>query len=90
MVEMQRRRLLLAFVEVLAERGLEDARVGRVCSRAGVSRRTFYDLFEDRETCFLAVVDDALRRISQIVLPVYRGKSHGPKRDIAWRERWVA
>jgi AcrR family transcriptional regulator len=78
--EMQRRRLLLAFTEVLSEDGLEDARVGRVCARAGVSRRTFYDLFDDREACFLAVLDSAVERISQRVLPVFT-------REGRWRER---
>jgi AcrR family transcriptional regulator len=70
--EMQQRRLLLAFTEVLAEMGLMDTGVGRVCKRAGVSRRTFYDLFDDRETCFLAAFDTAVRRISQSVIPAYR------------------
>ncbi|HTA14841.1 MAG TPA: TetR family transcriptional regulator [Solirubrobacteraceae bacterium] len=79
--EMQRRRLLLAFAEVLAEGGLEDAGVGRVCKRAGVSRRTFYDLFEDREACFLAVVDVAIERVSQSVLSAYEQES------LRWRER---
>ncbi|MFZ1153664.1 MAG: TetR family transcriptional regulator [Solirubrobacteraceae bacterium] len=78
--EMQRRRLLLAFAEVLAESGLEDTGVGRVCKRAGVSRRTFYDLFEDREACFVAVVDVTTERISQSALPVYTGNGR-------WRER---
>jgi AcrR family transcriptional regulator len=77
---MQRRRLLLAFIEVLAEGGLENARVGLVCKRAGVSRRTFYDLFEDREACFVAVLDDVVQRISRCVLPVYTQKGN-------WRER---
>ncbi len=79
-IEMQRRRLLLAFTEVLAESGLEDAGVGRVCKRAGVSRRTFYDLFEDREACFLAVLDGAIGRISQSILPAYT-------REGCWAER---
>ncbi len=78
--EMQRRRLLLAFTEVLAENGLEDAGVGRVCKRAGVSRRTFYDLFDDREACFLAVLHSGVERISERVLPAYTGK-------VRWRER---
>lgn len=78
--EMQRRRLLLAFTEVLAEDGLEDAGIGRVCKRAGVSRRTFYDLFEDREACFLAVLENAVERISQSVLPAY-------ERNGRWRDR---
>ena len=84
--EMQRRRLLLAFTEVLAENGLEDAGVGRVCKRAGVSRRTFYDLFDDREACFAAVLDNAVQRISPLVLGAYeqKGEVRGARR---WRER---
>ncbi|MGA9877057.1 MAG: TetR/AcrR family transcriptional regulator [Solirubrobacteraceae bacterium] len=79
-VEMQRRRLLLAFTDVLAEQGLEDASVGRVCKRAGVSRRTFYDLFRDREACFAATVDNAVERLSRSVLPAH-------EHDGPWRER---
>jgi AcrR family transcriptional regulator len=77
---MQRRRLLLAFAEVVAEHGLEGAGVGRVCKRAGVSRRTFYDLFDDREACFLAVLEDAIERLSQRVRPACASQSR-------WRER---
>jgi AcrR family transcriptional regulator len=65
---MQRRRLLLAVVELVAEEGLEGASVGRVCKRAGVSRRTFYELFDDREACFLAAFDAAVERVSESVL----------------------
>ncbi len=79
-VEMQRRRLLLAFAESLAEDGLEGVGVGRICKRAGVSRRTFYDLFSDREACFLAVLDETVERVSQSVLAA---RSHEGR----WRER---
>ena len=78
--EMQRRRLLLAFTEVLAENGLGDTTVGRVCQRAGVSRRTFYDLFEHREACFLAVLDSNVQGFSEIVVPAYTKKGR-------WTER---
>jgi AcrR family transcriptional regulator len=55
--------------------------VARVTSRAGVSRRTFYEQFEDREDCFLALFDDALDRVTEVV----RGASEaGGDR---WRER---
>jgi AcrR family transcriptional regulator len=39
--------------------------------RAGVSRRTFYELFGDREACLLAAFDDALARASRYVLDAY-------------------
>jgi AcrR family transcriptional regulator len=69
--EMQRRRLLLAIGELLAEGGVEAAIVGPICKRAGVSRRTFYEVFEDREECLLAAFEQALERIGQEVGPAY-------------------
>jgi AcrR family transcriptional regulator len=54
--------------------------VGRVCEQAGVSRRTFYELFDDREACLLAAFDAAVERIAQSVLPAYRRKAK-------WHER---
>jgi AcrR family transcriptional regulator/DNA-binding MarR family transcriptional regulator len=68
-VEMQRRRLLLAIVEVAGERGFEHATVGQTCKRAGVSRRTFYDLFDDRDDCFLAALVLLEERIAREMLP---------------------
>jgi AcrR family transcriptional regulator len=70
-IEMQRRRLLSGLVEVVGEGGLEAAGVGAICKRAGMSRRTFYEIFEDREACLLAALDTAIDRIAQSVLPVY-------------------
>ncbi len=54
-------------VEV-AERGAANVSVAHVVERAGVSRRTFYELFADREECFLAAFDDAVSRASRYVL----------------------
>jgi AcrR family transcriptional regulator/DNA-binding MarR family transcriptional regulator len=70
-LEMQRRRLLLGYSDVLAELGLEGVSVDRVCKRAGVSRRTFYDLFADRDACFLAAFEGAVDRIAAVVVPLY-------------------
>lgn len=70
-LEMQRHRLLSALVEVLGEHGYEGATVGRICKRAGVSRRTFYDLFDDREACFLAAFDLAIERLTVQIVPAY-------------------
>ncbi len=46
--EMQRVRLLAAAVVVFAELGYSRASVAHITARARVSRRTFYDLFENR------------------------------------------
>jgi AcrR family transcriptional regulator/DNA-binding MarR family transcriptional regulator len=67
----QRARILAAMGEVVAERGVAAATVANVVARAGVSRRTFYELFADREECFLAAFDHAVALAGEAVLPAY-------------------
>jgi len=69
--EIQRTRLLAAMTEVCAELGAGNVTVGHVVRCAGVSRRTFYELFDDREDCFLAALDDAIDSASRYVLDTY-------------------
>ncbi len=81
--EIQRVRILSAMAEVAAERGAGSASVAHIVARAGVSRRTFYDLFEDREDCFLATFDEAVAQAARSALPAYEG-------EVRWRERMRA
>jgi AcrR family transcriptional regulator len=62
---MQRARLLGAAVPAVDELGWSGVTVADIASRARVSRRTFYDLFANREECLLAVLDDTVGRIEQ-------------------------
>jgi AcrR family transcriptional regulator len=64
--EVQRARILSAAARVVEELGYEGMSVARVTSRAGVSRRTFYDQFDGREECFLALFDQAVARVGGI------------------------
>jgi len=50
----QRARMLDAVTRAVAEKGYSRVTVGDVVSVAGVSRRTFYEQFKDKEDCFLA------------------------------------
>lgn len=70
-LEIQRARLLAAMVEESAERGVANVSVAHVVGRSGVSRRTFYELFDDREACFLTAFDDGIERALRHVLDVY-------------------
>ncbi len=58
----QRTRLLAAAIEVAGAEGYAGMTVSAVIARAGVSRKTFYEFFADREACFLAAFDDVLDR----------------------------
>jgi AcrR family transcriptional regulator len=63
--DMQRSRLLAAAVGAVGEHGWEGASIERITQHAGVSRRTFYDLFKDREECLVAVLEGAIARITR-------------------------
>jgi AcrR family transcriptional regulator len=69
--EIQRGRLLGATVEAATILGAGRATVSDIVERAGVSRRTFYELFRDRDECLSATFDDALARVSARVIPAY-------------------
>ena len=58
-------------VEQVAEQGAANTAVSHIVARSGVSRRTFYEIFKDREDCFLAAFDEAVRRIAAVVVPAY-------------------
>jgi AcrR family transcriptional regulator len=73
--DIQRARILAAMVEVVAEDGAGNVTVAHIVGRSGVSRRTFYELFVDREDCFLSAFDHAIARIAAVVVPAYEGPS---------------
>lgn len=73
--------MLAAMAEVACERGAANATVAHVVARSGVSRRTFYEIFEDREDCFMAAFDEALARAGEYVLAT------DDKPSERWRER---
>src|SRR5262249_53431209 len=55
--EVQRARMLDAMVHAVAEKGYARVVVADVIERAGVSRKTFYEQFSNKEDCFLAAYD---------------------------------
>jgi AcrR family transcriptional regulator len=76
----QRARLNAAMVQVAAEYGYSRATVGRILSRAGVSRRTFYEHYDNKLGCFLAACDDVLEDWMRRAARAYRqaSRSQGP------------
>jgi AcrR family transcriptional regulator len=78
---MQRARMLSSAVRVVSEGGYGEMSVARVAGRARVSRRTFYDVFEDREDCFLAVFDETVARVEGLVMGAYESASGVRERE---------
>jgi AcrR family transcriptional regulator/DNA-binding MarR family transcriptional regulator len=76
----QRTRLLNAAVEVLAQEGVKRLSATRVSARAGMSTKTFYDLFANGEDCFLAVFDRAVDELAELTGPVWAGEGEWVER----------
>jgi AcrR family transcriptional regulator/DNA-binding MarR family transcriptional regulator len=73
--EVQRARMLSAVVDAVAEVGYAGMSVAQVIDRAGVSRRTFYELFESREDCFVAAFDETVREFGEAIVDAYERES---------------
>jgi AcrR family transcriptional regulator len=70
-IQNQRDRILDAMGYEVARNGYPEVTVTAVHRRAGVSRKTFYELFEDKAECFLAAYDAAIGLLMQNVASVF-------------------
>ncbi len=78
----QRERLLAAMLRATAELGYREVSVQDVLDRAGVSRPTFYEHFENKEACFLAAFDNVAARLRRRL-----EAAAGAGEDEDWRRR---
>jgi AcrR family transcriptional regulator len=69
-------------IEDVCERGYPDTRVVDVIGIAGVSQKTFYELFDSKEDCFLAANDVLLGNLLSDTAPGFESKPGAP-----WAER---
>jgi AcrR family transcriptional regulator len=80
----QRDRLVAAVGELTVELGMSAVGVHHICQRAGISRRTFYELYADREACALDAIGEAQSRlVAHVTAAVAQA---GPE----WEDRVVA
>jgi AcrR family transcriptional regulator len=75
----QRDRILAAMVELVAKRGYQGTSIERIVKRAGVSRATFYENFENREDCLLAGFSDAVEELRRRVEEAIAGAGEWPQ-----------
>ena len=64
----QRRRILRAIAELVAERGYADVTVELIVKRAHVSFKTFYKHFSGKEECFLVLFDNVFQATEETIL----------------------
>src|SRR5688572_25236353 len=66
-VQNQRERILAAVGDVVSVAGYRDMSVEDVIVTAGISRRTFYEHFKNKQDAFLAAYDAVLVQLLSIV-----------------------
>jgi AcrR family transcriptional regulator len=76
----QRRRVLQATADLVAERGYQATTIEMIVRRAKVGYATFYKNFADKEECFIALFDAALERTVRRVEDAYEREA-GPWPD---------
>jgi AcrR family transcriptional regulator/DNA-binding MarR family transcriptional regulator len=79
-VEIQRSRLMAAAAQAVEELGYTRATVAHITRRAKISRRTFYELFANREECLIAALESVVESIRREVAAAGLD-------GLGWRER---
>jgi AcrR family transcriptional regulator len=72
--------MLLAAAEAAREQGAAGVTVADIVAGSGVSRRTFYEVFADRDECMVATLEEAIARATAAALPAWQAHA-------AWREQ---
>lgn len=75
----QRERLQTAMVELVSSRGYNAVRITDLTRLAGVSRPTFYSLFENKQDCFLAAYDRIALSASKTIVRAYEAAPEGDR-----------
>jgi AcrR family transcriptional regulator len=88
--DVQRSRLVSAMMDVACSRGAANVTVAHVVARAGVSRRTFYELFADCQDCLDAAIEQALERARGHVRNAYDPQAQWRVRIRAGLEAFLA
>src|SRR3954451_10420232 len=76
----QRRRLNEAAAAVFARMGYADATAEAIAREAGMSKATFYEHFDNKEDCILALFDTATEALLGAIAQADSGE-HGEKLD---------
>lgn len=67
-------------MKIVAEKGYAATTVADLTREAGISRTTFYELFADKEACFLAAYDNAVDGLVRRISAAYEAEDRWPDR----------
>ncbi len=67
-------------MRVVAAKGYAATTVSDLTGEAGISRTTFYELYDDKEACFLAAYDNAVDALVRRISSAYEAEERWPDR----------
>lgn len=79
----QRRRILEATADLVAEQGFQATTIEMIVRRAKVGYATFYRSFDDKEGAFLALLDDGVESLTARVKEAYDREPEWPDKVAA-------
>ena len=74
----QRKRLMAAMIDAVGEQGYAKTTVAHVIARAGISRKAFYEHFENKQACLLETYDALAAEAVERVTDAYLRESEMP------------
>lgn len=77
-LELQRERLFEAAAAVFATTGYADASAESISRAAGMSKATFYEHFDNKEECILALFDEAYRVLLERIVAAATAAGEDP------------
>lgn len=78
-IQSQRSRVIAAVADVVAEKGYQAMTVADITAHAGVSRKTFYELFRDKHDCFLVAYETVAKQLVDTVAASYAKAGSWPE-----------
>ncbi|WP_067470257.1 TetR/AcrR family transcriptional regulator [Nocardia amamiensis] len=74
----RRSQLLKAATELFAEQGFSATSIEQICQRAYVGTKGFYDHFDSKEACYIALLEQVTAQIQQRVADVAAAVADSP------------
>ena len=81
-----RERLIAGLAEAVAEHGYAGTTIAHITGHAAVSRRTFYEHFDNKDACFIAAYETVMAELRERIEAGFEGAedwAHGIREGIA-------
>lgn len=72
----RRQQLLDAALDLIACRGYANTSIEQICQTAFVGTKGFYELFDSKEACYLALLDETIGRVGDRMVAALRAAPH--------------